>query len=703
MLQDCAGPVDDAVRADSHNSAPHPPAHLRTLPQVAQWRGEHYPNEAAFTFLVDGEEEKESFSYAQLDRRARQIAGELLARGAAGQRVLLLFPPGLDFIASLFGCLYAGALAVPVNPPDPLRMAATMPRLQAVVDDARARFVLGSGEIVRFVAGELAGRHNPEMLVVEQIPEEAEAPAVPAVGDENQPALLQYTSGSTGRPRGIVLSHANLMYSFAGMHREDVEDTVGVCWLPPYHDFGLIAGILLPVYSGRHAVLMSPLSFVERPLRWLEAISRYRGTTTGSPNFGYDLCVRKMRPEECDGLDLSCWKIAVVGAEPVRAETLARFTETFRPYGFRPETFMPAYGLAEIVLNATSGHWWELPVVRSFSRRALEENRVEPCSADDPEAIRLVGCGKPWHWERLAIVDPKTRRKLESGQVGEIWIESPQVGLGYWNRREETARTFHARLVGRRNGRFLRTGDLGFVHEGQLFVTGRIKELIILDGRNYYPHDIEQAVCRSHSALRPNEGAAFSCEIGGRERLVVVYEVRRLKRHRPEEIVAAICRCLAEEYLLVPHAVVLIPGGTLPKTSSGKTRRRTCREMFLKKQLPVVAQWCAEDHRATSGENTRFVAPRTPLEKQLAAVWAEVLRVDRVGVHDNFFALGGNSLLATELYLRLKELLPVEFPLAQLFEQPTVAGLTEWILAARLEQEPAGPLVELLDRLERMP
>jgi acyl-CoA synthetase (AMP-forming)/AMP-acid ligase II/acyl carrier protein len=674
---------------------------LRTLVDVARWRAETEPDQPAFFFLADGEHESGQMTYGALDRQARAIADGLRSRGAQRHRVLLLCEPGEDFTSAFYGCLYAGALAVPAYPPDPLRLSRTLPRLRAILDNAQARFVLGSREILEYVTEDF-GRSNPlEVLPIDRVAWDGCGDWLPAPGDDRKLAFLQYTSGSTRAPRGIMLTHGNVMSSVAAMHREDMEGVVGVIWLPPYHDMGLLGGVLLPVYSGRPIAIMPPRAFIERPIRWIQAISRYRATTTGAPNFAFELCVRKARREDCKGLDLSCWKIAVVGAEPVRAETLDRFTETFAPYGFRRETFLPAYGLAEATLNVTAGRWFEPPVVRTFSMRALEESRAEELARDDRSARRLVGCGRSWDGQRVAIVDPKSRRELAAGRVGEIWVQSPNVAKGYWNRPKETARTFAARLAGSNHGTFLRTGDLGFLHDGELFVVGRLKELIILGGRNYYPQDIEQVVARSHPSLKRDAGAAFSCEIAGRERLVIVQEARRSQRHSLDDVIAGIRRELVQEYLISPYAVVLIAGGTLPKTSSGKPRRRYCRRLFLDGRLECLAEWRAP-LAVSEGGRPEYVAPRTPLEERIAALWSEVLRVERVGIHDNFFTLGGDSLLATELYLRLSPLVPGELPLEQLFERPTVAGLAELVLSAQAQQEPDPGLTHLLDQIEGM-
>lgn len=670
-----------------------PPAELLDLPDIARWRGERQSTQIAFTFLADGEEKAQTLSFGELDAQARAIAATLQARGPLGQRVLLLAEPGLDFVAAIFGCLYAGAVAVPVNPPDPLRLARTLPRFQAVLDDCGATLLLAAPELLPLVHCEAV-----ESLALGAIDPAGAAQWRKPDPDLRRRALLQYTSGSTGAPRGVVLSHGNLLHSLQDMHREDSDDVVGVTWLPPYHDFGLIAGTLLPVYSGRQAVVMSPLSFVERPVRWLQAIARYRGTTTGGPNFAYELCVRKISAEDCQGLDLSSWRIAAISAEPIRSDTLERFSQKFAPYGFRREAFLPAYGLAEAVLNVTCKRWFESPQIRAYSQPALAEGRAQPADPQLPSSRKLVGCGRVWTGHRLAIVDPKTRRAVAEQTVGEIWVQSRNVGQGYWRRPKETRRVFRARRVDQPHGTWLRTGDLGFLDGGELFVVGRLKDLIVLGGRNYYPHDIEQVVCRSHPALRQDEGVAFALEIDGAERLIVVQELRRSRRFSTDEVLSSIRRELAEEYLLQPHAILLVRGGSLPKTSSGKLRRRAARDLYRNGQLDVLDAWRADDQY----QPVPYVAPRTPLERELAAVWAEVLRVDRVGVHDHFFALGGSSLLAVELHGRLRHLLPPNVSLARLFERPTVAGLAELILSGQADGAGAAGLDAMLDQLEGM-
>jgi amino acid adenylation domain-containing protein len=671
-----------------------PPEHLLTLVDVARWRAECQPDELIFTFLVDGENEGGHLAFRDLDGRARSIAAHLQSRGAEGERVLLLFSPGLDYVAAVFGCFYAGALPVPAYPPDPFRMDRTFPRLQAICVDAQAKYVLTSEEILAFAKGPIASWTHLEAISVESIGSDAEADWRPPALDPRAPALLQYTSGSTGSPRGVMLSHANILHNLASMHRVDTEGVGGVCWLPPYHDMGLIGGILQAVYSGRRSVLMSPLAFIQRPARWLWAMSKYRGRTSGGPNFAFELCLQKIQPAECEGLDLSSWTAVVSGAEPVRAETIERFSQAFAPYGFRPEAFLPGYGMAESVLAVTGGRRETPPVICSFDADALLHHRVEALDSKacpNGNARRLVGCGQPIPDGEIAVVDPKTRRLLAAGRVGEIWVRSPSVGIGYWNRPEETHEVFHAEIVGEPGKRYLRTGDLGFLHDGELFVTGRLKELIILGGRNYYPHDIERTVERSHPALKPDGGAAFGVEKDGQERLVVVHEVPRPRRWNLDEILRAIRRELAEEHDLCPAAVVLIRAGTLPKTSSGKTRRRRCRELFLRGQLHAIAVWQADaDPAAPPAETASRDLPATDTEKRLAHIWNEVLGHEPRSRGDNFFALGGHSLPAVRLAARINAEWNLDLSVGELFEHPTLAGLAQVVDRSRERSQARG-------------
>lgn len=682
----CASP------SSPREAPPGPPEELVTLADVTRWRALVHPDELVFTFLSDGEKEGGHLSYRELDLRAQAIAAELQACGAEGQRVVLLFPPGLDYVAAVFGCFYAGALAVPAYPPDPFRLHRTFPRLQAIWNDAQAGFVLTLEEVLAYARTHLQRLDHLQSLTLESIPTARAAEWRPTSFAADKIALIQYTSGSTGSPRGVILNHANIMHNLKSMHRVDTEGVGGVCWLPPYHDMGLIGGILQAAYSGRRSVLMSPLAFIQRPARWLRAMSHYRGRTSGGPNFAYELCVEKVSPEECEGLDLSSWTGAVSGAETVRAETIERFVEKFAPCGFRREAFLPGYGLAESVLMVAGGRREAPPVIRTFSATALLKNRVEAVDERDAGGTpcrRLAGCGQPLSGGEIAIVDPKTRRSLGAGRVGEIWVRSGSVGQGYWNRPEETEAIFHARIAGRPDRCFLRTGDLGFLHEGELFVTGRLKELILLGGHNYYPQDIERSIQRAHPALKPDAGAAFTVEVDGRERLVVVNEVLRPRRWNLDEVLRAIRRELAEDQELSPHAVALIPAGSLPKTSSGKTRRSRCRELFLRGELATLAVWRATAGTSPPEERVAVDPPQTETERRLARLWAEVFGVGPCRRSEDFFALGGHSLRAVQMAVRINAEWDIELPPVALFDHPTLAGLARTIDRYR-NRHPAG-------------
>lgn len=660
-----------------------PPPGLPTLAEVAQWRATVQGEDIAFTFLADGEVEEQNLTYAELDRRARRWAARLEQMGLRGGRALLTFEPGLEYIEALYGCLYAGVTAVPVYPPDPFRMQRTLPRLELIAGNAEAGIVLGSQEIMAWASSALSERCHVGTLAPAEVEQEPGDEWVPARIDPAEPACLQYTSGSTGEPKGVMLSNANLLHNLATVNAWlDGDGAVAVAWLPPYHDMGLIGGIMQPVYSGRRMILMSPMSFIQRPVRWLEAITRYRGTTSVSPNFGYDLCVRKIPTHEREGLELSCWLVALNGAEPVRPETLERFVEAFGPYGFRAEAFYPCYGLAENTLIASGGRKLQRPRVRRFSAAAIEEGGAVRAGGDDEAAGRpLVGCGRSLPGQQIAIVDPATRRRLPDGRIGEIWLRGPSVAMGYWKLPEETERTFGASIEGvaDANG-FLRTGDLGFIDQDELFVTGRLKDMIILWGRNYYPQDIERSAEQAHAAMKPGGGIAFGVEVGGEERLVLVHEVLRPRRFAAEEIVQAVRRHLAEEFGIAPQAIVLIPNGSLPKTTSGKPRRGDCRELYLAGGLSPLAVWTAEGG-AEPRQPLPAAGPQDEVEALVARRFAEVLGAGDVGRDDDFFHFGGQSLRAAQLVGQLSVDLGAELSLALLFENPTPARL-----AAALKQ-----------------
>ncbi|MBM2843409.1 MAG: putative fatty-acid--CoA ligase fadD21 [Anaerolineales bacterium] len=588
-----------------------PAAGPTTLVDLLRQRAECQADDRAFTFLVDGESEEVHLTYSELDRQARAIGTWLESQGLKGQRALLLYPPGLDFIAAFFGCLYAEVVAVPAYPP---RMNRAPSRIQAIAADAGATVALTTDAVLERVRplidqpsdlGELRWLSTDRVAHgAEQAPERQwQRPEI--AGDTL--ALLQYTSGSTGTPKGVMLSHSNLLHnsaliSYAFEHTRSVS---GVFWLPSYHDMGLVGGILQPLYLGRPNILMSPAAFLQKPLRWLQAISRYGGTTSGGPNFAFDLCVRKITPSQRATLDLSSWTVAFCGAEPVRAETLERFAETFAPCGFRPEAFYPCYGLAEATLLVSGGYKAAPPIVRWFDGKSLEADRVVPVAAGEGRARALVGCGQTMPDQQIVIADPSRLTRMPAGQVGEVWVSGPSVAQGYWQRTHETEQTFRAYLQDTGEGPFLRTGDLGFTHDGELFVTGRLKDLVIVHGCNHYPQDIEATAEKSHPGVRAGSGAAFTVEEGSeQQKLVIILELGRHQQAEAAQVIGAIRRDVAREHELVVDSIVLVRTGSIPKTSSGKIQRHACRDAFLDRSLDVAAEW----HRA--GGDEPAAAPR---------------------------------------------------------------------------------------------
>ncbi|HET8683213.1 MAG TPA: fatty acyl-AMP ligase, partial [Micromonosporaceae bacterium] len=534
---------------------------METIAGLLRQHAQNRPADRAFLFVDEDSDGAPAWvSYAELDTAARRVAQALTARGVAGEPVLLLFPPGRAYVEGFLGCLYAGAVAVPAYPPDPARLARTVPRLRSLAGNCGATLALTVSWLAEAVAaglGEAPELAAMDWVATDVLPEPADRAWVPPRLPAEAPALLQYTSGSTGEPKGVLLSHANLRHN-AELVRTGFgtsTQSVGVSWLPPYHDMGLIGGILQPVYVGLPVVLMSPMTFLQRPMAWLEAVSRFGGTVSGGPNFAFDLCVRKSTPQQRADLDLSTWSVAFCGAEPVRAGTLDRFAAAFAPAGFRADAFYPCYGLAEGTLIVTGGRPAQAP------RRVRHGDTVH------------VGCGRALGGQTVAIVDPETRTAPGLGTVGEIWVCGPSVATGYWNRPDETRHAFQAVRVDDPGRRYLRTGDLGFLDpSGELVVTGRVKDLVIVRGRNVYPHDLEHAVESQVAGVRPGCTAAFAVDLDGEERVGFAAEVAA-DGVAVADTIAAIRRVLSEVAEVSPATVVLLRPRRIPKTSSGKIQR----------------------------------------------------------------------------------------------------------------------------------
>ena len=663
------------------------PHHASTLVELLCFQAGEDPDRIAYTFLLNGEVEEGHVTYGELDLRARAVASRLQVLCARGERALLLYPPGLEYVAALFGCFYAGVIAVPAYPP---RRNKTDPRLQAIVGDCGPTLALTTRELLG--EAERLCAHTPELaglrwMATEDVPSgEAAGWSDPEAGGETI-AFLQYTSGSTAAPKGVMVSHGNLLHNFALIEAfcGYTPQTRSVIWLPPYHDMGLIGGILQPLFTGYWAALFSPVAFIQRPARWLEAISRYGATSSGGPNFAYDLCVHALSPEDRAGLDLSQWEIAFNGAEPVRAETLHAFAETFAPCGFRARSFYPCYGLAEATLMVTGSRATEPPVELAVDPDALGQGAVREAAPEG--CYRLVGSGRSAPSQRVLIVDPATLHECPPDRVGEVWVSGPSVARGYWGRAEETAETFAGHEAGTHEGPFLRTGDLGFLDDGELFITGRLKDLIVIRGRNHYPQDIEQTALRSHEGLRAGSGAAFSVELEGAERLVVVQEVsRQAAQPDVEEVAAAIRRAVAGEHGLQVHAVAVVRPGGVPKTTSGKVQRRACRARFLAGELPLVgvsvreaaagavprpagAGITREALEAAAAEDRQVLMEELLVERAAQVLGVDPARVDR---EQPLVALGLDSLRAMELKGALEASLGAPVPISSLLDDTPI-------------------------------
>lgn len=568
---------------------------MNTIISILNTRAENSPNQLAYIFLKDGKNQEVKIDYKTLREKSIKIAAILQAVCLPGDRALLLYPQGLDFIAAFLGCLYAGVIAVPAQPP---KRTQRMFRLTSIIEDCKPEIILTHTSLLEDIQIRLKSYldfTNIKLETTDQLSESQELQFYPLEISVNNLAFLQYTSGSTGSPKGVMVSHNNIVYNSLYIQKafQLGLESVSVTWLPSFHDMGLVDGIIQPLYTGFLGIIMAPESFLKTPILWLQAITKYQATHSGGPNQGYDLCTRRIFDEQEMGLDLSSWISAYTGAEPIRQKTLDNFVKKFQSCGFKSQYFYPCYGMAEATLMISGGYIQDEPVYLNVQSKSLVNDQIIEVDDSSQNYQELVGCGRVWQNMEVKIVNPKTHLECEQDQVGEIWVSGSSVTQGYWQRKEETTLAFKANLASGDSRDFLRTGDLGFVREGELFITGRIKDLIIIWGQNHYPQDIEYSIQKSHQALRLDGGAAFSIEIDNQERLVVVQEVERsyLAKLDTDNVFSAIREAVFFNHGLSLYGISLIKPASIPKTSSGKIQRHACRQAFVAGTLAIVKQW----------------------------------------------------------------------------------------------------------------
>ena len=653
-------------------------AGVQSLVDVLDYRAAREPGRTIFRFLNGDGTEQSSVTFAELRRRARAIAGGLSERTVPGDRVVVLVPPGLDYIAAFFGCLYAGTVAVPAYPPNP-RRADT--RVAGMVADCGARVAIASDAFMARLDSWLA--LTPQLgaitwLDCSRLLQGNASDAAPVDAGRATLAMLQYTSGSTGEPRGVMLTHGNLLHNSTIVYRVTAHEDGdgGVFWLPPFHDMGLIGGIIQPIYASLATTLMAPATFLQRPYRWLEAISRTGATTSAAPNFAYDLCVERIGPDERLTLDLSRWRTSFNGAEPIRADTMARFASAFADCGLNRDVLLPCYGLAEGTLIVSGSPAREGALVIAANRSRLDSGELSRAAPDDEGAVALVASGAPASEMKVVIVDPDSSVPCGDGQLGEIWVAGESVGAGYWHRPDATAIAFHAHIAGGAHEAqtFLRTGDLGVIVDGRLVVTGRLKDMLVLDGRKYYPHDIEAAAVRSHSALRSGFAAAFAVAGATRERIVLVAEISRHHTSRGESaLFHAMRTAIAGAIGIIPDEIVLVRSRSIPRTSSGKVQRLACRDALLAGSLDVVARWRAAGSDSAPASDTIFAFVTDWLAEEFAI---DAAHVDpRSTLRD----VGVDSLAAARLLVAIEGKLGYRIDASQLWSQPDIGSLALWL------------------------
>lgn len=673
---------------------------FKNLVDMASQQAAERRDATVATFITDNGHVDSRMSFSNLDEDARKIALVLVEKGLTGSNLLLLYTPGLDYIRAFFGCLYAGCVPVPAYPPVG---AKDLVRLQKVALDCNAGAILSNSTLAPLIEAwvtNLGQGIEMPCIATDKLKESVDISGfVPHQAEPDDIAFLQYTSGSTGHPKGVMVTHGNLLANFKQIlcgffQGNEMVDALAdlriAIWLPPFHDMGLIGGVLTPIFAGAHVSLMSPLTFLKRPLLWLQTISEQKAHVSGGPNFGYQYCARKVTEEQAETLDLSSWQVAFNGAEPIQLEALNSFSDRFRVSGFNPKAFLPCYGLAEASLFVAGSPSGRGARVLKAQLDQMEKGRYAAAeSGYQGKCAELVSSGVLAVGTDVKIVNPQTKRPCADGEVGEIWVQGPSVAKGYWEKPQFSAGVFQAVMAGDASGtEYMRTGDLGFLWNAELFVTGRIKEVVIIAGRNLYPQDIELTLQEANPAFRLGGGAAFSVTHDGKEQLVILQEVSRAAGDQTDYklLAAEGARAVASRYGVMPMALVLVAGSAIPKTSSGKLQRTEARQMYKEGNFAPLYTWQpggGNQRRAAIASHSHLDELNVDWQSELYAdvqAWvAEKLDIEphHIDLDVTFSDLGVDSVEAVELVDRLQDRIERTIPAIELLRYPTVKALID--------------------------
>ncbi|WP_454782658.1 thioester reductase domain-containing protein [Legionella sp. WA2022007384] len=657
-----------------------------SLVDLLEKKVEKNPNFPLYTFIHRKIKEHKNLTYRELAEQAKKIASVLQDITSPGDRVLLIYPPGLEFISAFFGCLYAGTIAVPSYPPSTKDWTE---KSQRIIKNSGAHVVLTTIELMLHIK-KLSTKYDDysavQFITTEDWVNRPDSWCAPSL-TEHHIAFLQYTSGSTGTPKGVMVSHGNLLHNLFVIEKANrlTEEDISVSWLPHYHDMGLIGGILQPVFSMIPVKLMSPLTFLQRPAIWLETITHYQATATVAPNFAYDLCTSKVTEEEKEHLDLSSLQCAMSGAEPIRRATIERFIERFKSCGFSPEVFYPCYGLAESTLMITGGNRQQGISYQWIDKSSLDQGNVLSCDESHPDARSLINCGQPIDSCYLAIVNPETLQECPERVVGEIWVAGKSVTLGYWQLAEETNHAFNAHLAGKDHS-YLRTGDLGYLDRGSLYVTGRLNDLVIIRGRNYYPHDLEDTIHVCHPQLQEYGCAIFSIEEEEHELLVIVQEIKKdVNKLNSEEIIKTIRSNLLQTHGIDADIVVLVGRKSVPKTTSGKTQRLLCKKKYLQGDLEIISidniakNAVDESVKTLHAETVGIAQILQPIFNKEITVLDKEKKLSEMGI---------NSLKLGELHDALCKSVDEDLSIEFLLKDPNLGEIMDLFTGKTKEQQP---------------